>query len=129
VLGVGPIGEVRARRSVKACILAQASESPRVIWNGYALMLGSMALILPNVLGLTMNVMLTSIAVAVRHPRLAREQQAESSVPCPRRMAEAVVENPELGAELAALIVEHEAAKLADADTLIMRPGAVPAYA
>jgi len=44
-------------------------------------------------------------------------------------MAEAGVENPELGAELAALIVEHEAAKLADADTLIMRPGAVPAYA
>src|SRR3989442_140351 len=49
---VGRMGEVRARRSVKVCILAQASESPRVIWNGYALMLGSVALILPNVLGL-----------------------------------------------------------------------------
>ena len=40
------------------------------VWTTYALTLGSLPLILPNVLGLLMNLSMTTVVLAVRHPRL-----------------------------------------------------------
>jgi len=89
-----------------------------VVWTAYALALGSLPLLLPNVLGLLMNIAMTSVIFAVRHPRLA----AAAGSPI-AHVAKAVVDDPALAAELAALVEGFEADRLSAADTLVLRPG------
>jgi hypothetical protein len=89
------------------------------IWATYALALGSTPLVLSNVLGLLMNVAMTTVVFAVRHPRLAR---GPAGFPI-ARVAKAVVHDPALAAEFASLVEAHEADRFSAADTLVLRPG------
>jgi uncharacterized protein with PQ loop repeat len=93
-----------------------------VVWNVYALLLGNMTLILPNALSLAMNVSMTVVVFAVRHPKLATGAKQALAHPI-AHFAKAVVEDPELAAEFAALVEVHESERFAAADTLILRPG------
>src|SRR3954447_5983017 len=62
------------------------------IWNCYSILLGNMALILPNALNLAMNVSLTTSVLVLRH-----RARAAKPVPAPMaRVAKAVVDDPEL---------------------------------
>jgi len=88
-----------------------------IVWNVYALLLGSLTLILPNLLALAMNVTMTAVVFAVRHPRVAR-----TSEPALAHVARAVVDDPDLGAEFAALVSAHEADRFSAADTLVLVP-------
>jgi uncharacterized protein with PQ loop repeat len=92
------------------------------IWNAYGLVLGNTALILPNALNLLMNVSLTTTALV-----LGRSRAAVGVAPPVASVAKAVVDDPQLAAEFAALVDAHKADQLAEADTLILRPGTVPA--
>jgi sugar efflux transporter for intercellular exchange len=89
-----------------------------VVWTAYALSLGSLPLILPNVLGLAMNLAMTTVVFAVRHPRLA----ADVAHPI-AHVAKAVVHDAALAAEFAALVEAHEAERFSAAETLVLRPG------
>jgi hypothetical protein len=93
-----------------------------IVWNVYALLLGNLTLILPNALSLAMNVAMTSVVFAVRHPRVAAGARNAIAHPI-ARFAQAVVDDPELAAEFALLVEEHESERFAAADTLILRPG------
>lgn len=93
-----------------------------IVWNVYALLLGNMTLILPNALSLAMNVAMTAVVFAVRHPKVAAGARSALAHPV-AYFAKAVVDDPELAAEFAALVEEHESERFAAADTLILRPG------
>jgi uncharacterized protein with PQ loop repeat len=93
------------------------------IWNCYSILLGNMALILPNALNLAMNVSLTTSVLVLRH-------RARTAAPVPTpfaRVAKAVVDDPELAAEFAALVAGHRQRRLSEADTLVLRLGEIPA--
>lgn len=92
-----------------------------VVWNVYALLLGNLTLILPNALSLAMNVAMTVVVFAVRHPRVATGAKRAIAHPI-AHFAKAVVDDPELAAEFAALVEEHESERFSTADTLILRP-------
>jgi hypothetical protein len=92
-----------------------------VVWNVYALLLGNMTLILPNALSLAMNISMTVVVFAVRHPKLATGAKQAIAHPI-ARFAEAVVDDPELAAEFAALVEEQKFERLSAADTLVLRP-------
>lgn len=92
-----------------------------VVWNVYSLLLGSMTLILPNALSLAMNISMTAVVFAVRHPRVAAGAKHAIAHPV-AHFAKAVVDDPRLAAEFAALVEEHESERFAAADTLILRP-------
>lgn len=96
------------------------------IWNAYSWTLGNDALILPNTLNLLMNVSMTSSMLVLRRTRRSRATAACAPV---AHVARAVVDDPELGAELAALVAAHRADRLSTADTLVLRPGELPALA
>jgi uncharacterized protein with PQ loop repeat len=89
------------------------------IWNVYSILLGNRALILPNAVSLVMNLTLTTSALVLR--------RSPGPAPAVARVAKAVVDDPELAAEFAALVEGYEADQLAEADTLILRPGTIPA--
>jgi uncharacterized protein with PQ loop repeat len=93
------------------------------IWNAYSILLGNMALILPNAVNLVMNVSLTTSVLVLRR----RSRVAAVASPPMARVARAVVDDPELAAEFAALVAEHRAGQLSEADTLVLPPGAIPA--
>ena len=88
------------------------------VWTAYALALGSMPLLLPNVLGLLMSLAMTTVVFAVRHPRLAGPVGSPIA-----HVAKAVVHDPALAAEFAAFVDAHEADRFSAADTLVLRPG------
>lgn len=92
-----------------------------VVWNVYALLLGNMTLILPNALSLAMNTAMTAVVFAVRHPRVATGARCTLAHPV-AHVAKAVADDPELAAEFAALVEEHELERLSAADTLVLRP-------
>jgi uncharacterized protein with PQ loop repeat len=93
------------------------------IWNCYSILLGNMALILPNGLNLAMNISLTTSVLVLR-----RRARGAAPAPVPvARVAKAVVADPELAAEFAALVAEHRERRLSEADTLVLAPGAIPA--
>lgn len=92
-----------------------------VVWNVYALLLGNMTLILPNALSLAMNISMTIVVFAVRHPRVAAGARQAIVHPV-AHFAKAVVDDPKLAAEFAALVEVHESERFAAADTLILRP-------
>jgi hypothetical protein len=81
-----------------------------------------MTLILPNALSLTMNISMTVVVFAVRHPRVATGAKQAIAHPI-AHFAKAVVDDPELAAEFAALVEVHESERFSAADTLILRPG------
>jgi hypothetical protein len=82
-----------------------------------------MALILPNGLHLLMNVSLTGSVLVLR--RLRRGVAPAAPV---ARVARAVVDDPKLAAEFAALVAAHEAERFAAADTVVIRRGELPAF-
>ena len=92
------------------------------IWNSYSLMLGNLALILPNAVSLLMNLSLTTSVLVLRRGRTAGDGAAPVAY-----VAKAVVDDPEFAAEFAALVEAHRAEQLAGADTLVLRPGEIPA--
>ena len=65
------------------------------VWTVYAFALGTLPLVLPNVLGLCMNVAMTTVVLAVRHPRLAARPAAKPIA----HVARAVVHDAALAAE------------------------------
>ena len=93
-----------------------------VVWNVYALLLGNMTLILPNALSLAMNIAMTVVVFAVRHPKVATGAKQAIAHPI-AHLAKAVVDDPELAAEFTALVEEQKFERFAAADTLILRPG------
>jgi hypothetical protein len=92
-----------------------------VVWNVYSLLLGNMTLIVPNALSLAMNVAMTAVVLAVRRPGAAAGARHAVAHPV-AHFARAVVEDPRLAAQFAALVEEHESERFAAADTLILRP-------
>jgi hypothetical protein len=92
-----------------------------IVWNVYSLLLGNMTLIVPNALSLTMNVAMTAVVLAVRRPGAAAGARHAVAHPV-AHFARAVVEDPRLAAQFAALVEEHESERFAAADTLILRP-------
>ncbi|HEX7084107.1 MAG TPA: SemiSWEET family transporter [Gaiellaceae bacterium] len=95
-----------------------------IVWNVYGLLLGNLTLILPNALSLLMNVTMTGVVFAVRHPRFTGNARNAIAHPV-AHFAKAVVDDPELAAEFAALVSEHEADRFAAAETLVLPPGDV----
>jgi uncharacterized protein with PQ loop repeat len=94
------------------------------IWNLYAFALGNMALMIANGVSLLMNVTLTTSVIVLRRARAAEPVAAPVA-----SVAKAVVDDPEFAAEFAALVAEHRASQLSTADTLVLRPGELPALA
>ncbi len=92
-----------------------------VVWNVYALLLGSMTLILPNALSLAMNITMTTVVFTLRR---SGEAGAAHAIAHPvARFARAVADDPNLAAEFEALVEEQRFERFAAADTLILRPG------
>jgi hypothetical protein len=81
------------------------------VWTGYAVAFPSLALVLPNALGLLMNVSMLVVAVRYR-PRAARPHP----LPLMADIAKAVVHDEELAAEFAHLLVDEHAQRLPDSE-------------
>lgn len=111
----------RARSSVGISIpYLVGGYANNIVWTVYACALPSVALILPNLVALVMNTAM--VTVAVRH----RPRDAEA--PSVAHLAQAVVRDDALAAELAQLLAEeHEraVAKSDVEDTAIRRRGAL----